>query len=127
MPTNPLERLALALVLAGLCAFVALDLAATDAPAPAQGYEIAGDTAYSVDPMDSRAFRTNLERYQGKTGIMLYELGRWWKGLWRGRTLGRTVLALCALAAAGLVLWARLLSPIDESDNRSGPGGTDSE
>ncbi|GAB6038318.1 hypothetical protein JCM15519_28770 [Fundidesulfovibrio butyratiphilus] len=122
MPTAPLERLALALLLAGVCAFVILDLCGKDEPSPAQGYEIAGETAYPVDPTDSKAFLANLERYQGKTGIMLYELRLWWGGLWRGRALGRTLLALSALTAGALVAWSRWFPPPDRPDQPPGPG-----
>lgn len=117
MPANPLERLALALILAGLCAFVVLDLAGQDQPTPAQGYEITGGTAYPVDPAQSKAFRANLERHQGKSGLMLYELGRWWDGLWKGRALGRTLLVMSALSAGGLVLWARFFPPLDAPED----------
>ncbi|WP_243359453.1 hypothetical protein [Fundidesulfovibrio terrae] len=123
MPWNALNRrtrlelTALAILVAGLGLAVLIDRTAGEQSAPVLGYEsLGGGVPQPVNPEDSRQYLRNLEQYNGKTGVMLYELRTWFAGLWQGRTLARTVFCLAVAAAAAALYVSRRTPP------RSGPG-----
>jgi len=112
-----LELVGLLILVAGLGLAVAIDLTATDEPVPALGYEVDSDSAQPVRPDDSKQYLRSMEMYNGKTGVLLYELRMWFAGLWRGRALARTLYCLTAAASALVFLVARRLPPDSGSDS----------
>jgi hypothetical protein len=70
------------------------------------------------DPMDSKAYLRQLELYGGTANVLSVQLQQWFLGLWHGRSLAYTLLAIFLAASAlyGLVA-ARmeLLRRVEES------------
>ena len=62
----------------------------------------ADDTLYEMTV--SKSYVRTLQRFGGKASVVFDEMTRWFAGLWEGRTLALTVLALSVLIAAVLVL-----------------------
>lgn len=113
---------ALAVLAAGLVLAVVIDRTARDEPGPALGYEAPeGGPAQPVSPDDSKQYLRSLEQYNGKTGVMLYELRTWFAGLWSGRTLARTIFCLAAAGAAVLLYASRRLPPGGGNQTKTGP------
>ena len=87
----------------GLSAGLALYASADDEP------EATASTALLLSPESSKIYNRELQRFGGKPALLFDEVLRWFGGLWQGKTLGKTIAALGALAAAGLFLVARRL------------------
>jgi len=102
-----LEALALAILVAGLLLSAVIDRTAADQPGPLLGYDAQSGTPLPVDPEDSKRYLREMEQYNGKAGVMMYQLRTWFAGLWQGRTLARTLFCLSVAGAAGALYASR--------------------
>ena len=64
-------------------------------------YLTADDDAASLalqEMVGSKPYVRQLQRFGGKASVLFDELGRWFDGLWRGKSLGVTIawLSVCA-------------------------------
>jgi hypothetical protein len=91
----------LAVLVAGSSAGLALVLTADEEP------EATASSALLLSPGSSKTYVRDLRRFGGKAAVLFDEFLRWFDGLWEGRTLGKTVIVLTALASLGLFLVAR--------------------
>ena len=55
-----------------------------------------------IAPNESKAYMRDVQRYGGKLGVILDDIGRWWNGLWHGRALALTVAFLSVLVFLAL-------------------------
>jgi hypothetical protein len=62
----------------------------------------ADDTLYEMTV--SKSYVRMLQRFGGKASVVFDEMTRWFAGLWEGKTLALTLLALSVLIAAVLAL-----------------------
>ena len=106
-----LELVGLVILVAGLGMAVVVDRTAGDGPDRALGYRMDGESPQPVMPEDSKQYLRSLEQYNGKTGVLLYDLRTWFVGLWHGRTLARTLYCLTAVVALAFFYEARRPPP----------------
>ena len=52
-----------------------------------------------IAPNESKAYMRDLQRYGGKMAVIFDDIGRWWDGLWHGRSLALTVAFLSVLVS----------------------------
>lgn len=50
----------------------------------------------------SKAYVRELQRYGGKMAVLFDDVGRWWDGLWHGKSLALTVAFLSVLTSLAL-------------------------
>jgi len=93
----------LAILVAGLSAGLALYVTAEDEP------EASAETALLLSPGSSKLYIRELQRFGGKTAVLFDDALRWFRGLWEGKALGKSVAALSALVSLALYLVARRL------------------
>ena len=55
-----------------------------------------------IAPNESKAYQRELQRYGGRMAVLFDDLGRWWDGLWRGKSLALTVAFLSVLVSLAL-------------------------
>jgi hypothetical protein len=55
-----------------------------------------------IAPNESKAYMRDLQRYGGKMAVIFDDIGRWWDGLWHGKSLALTVAFLTVLASLAL-------------------------
>jgi hypothetical protein len=67
--------------------------------------------AYPIPLADTRMYRRDLQRFGGKAALLFDDLNRWFKGLWRGRSLAVTVVWITGFVSLGLFLLARNWPP----------------
>ncbi len=106
-PGGVKERLyiAAALVLAaGLAAGAVLYFNGGEAEGEGGSYIVANGVAYHVPAHMEKTYVRDLQRFGGKASVLFDEFGTWFAGLWRGKTLGLTVIWLSVSLAALLVL-----------------------
>jgi hypothetical protein len=72
----------------------------------------------TIAPNESKAYVRDLQRYGGKMALIFDDIGRWWNGLWRGRSLALTVGFIAFLLAFGLYFVAVALP----QEGARGPG-----
>jgi hypothetical protein len=118
-PRTPEERLRLAtrsIIAAGFAAAVILYFTAGPPPQNPLGY----------DPLQTKAYRHELEVFGGKANLLMAEFQDWFAGLWQGRQLAYTVAVLSLLAAWLFQLTVRLIQagPEEEPPQGTGPPGT---
>ena len=106
-----LYRACLGVLAAGLCAAGLAYALAPEEPEAGLGYVVAGGVAYPVDPRQTKPYARALERFGGKWALLFDDLGRWFEGLWRGKTLALTIACLSTAVAAALYLFALWLPP----------------
>jgi hypothetical protein len=88
----------------------------------AVGYVVEGGSSYAVMPADSKSYNYEMERLEGKQGVVMAEFTEWFESLWHGRKLAYTLAVLsiggflaCFLLAHLLQLYPPLPdSPADE-------------
>jgi len=51
---------------------------------------------------ESKAYRRDLQRYGGKMALLFDDIGRWWSGLWHGRSLALTVAFISVIVSFAL-------------------------
>ena len=110
-----------ALVLvAGLCATVAIYLTAGDDPDLSGAYEIivVDGKPVPIPATQSKAYVRQLQRFGGKASVLFAEAGEWFGSLWYGRQLAITVgwITLSVSGALFLIAYWLVPSPADRDD-----------
>jgi len=102
-------------LVAGLCAAVAIYLTAGDDPDLWGAYEIVvvDGKPVAIPAMQSKAYVRQLQRFGGKASVLFAEIGEWFGSLWRGRQLAITVGWVTLGVATALFLLGWWLSPGD--------------
>ena len=101
-PWTPEERLRAAtrgIVAVGFLAAVIVYITAGPPPQNPLGY----------DPLQTKAYRHELEVFGGKANVIVAEFQDWFDGLWHGRQLAWTIAVLSLIAAYLFQLTVRLL------------------
>ena len=95
----------IAVLVAGMCAAAAIYLTAEDDPL-AGAYQVVtvDGKAYPIAPGQSKAYVRQVQQFGGKAAVLFDEIGRWFAGLWRGKSLAITVGWISIFAAAALLL-----------------------
>ena len=77
---------------------------ADDGPDLAGAYQIivVNGVPTPIAANQSKAYMRDLQRYGGKMAVIFDDIGRWWDGLWRGKSLALTVAFLSVLASFAL-------------------------
>ncbi|HEY6864470.1 MAG TPA: hypothetical protein VI319_11280 [Burkholderiales bacterium] len=100
-------------LVAGLCAAVAIYLTAGDDPDLSGAYEIivVDGKPVPIPATQSKAYVRQLQRLGGKASLLFAEMGEWFGSLWRGKQLAITVGWLTLAVSTGLFLLGWWLSP----------------
>ena len=96
---------ACALVLAaGLACAAWIYARADDGPDLSGAYQIVvvNGVPQPIAPNESKAYMRDVQRFGGKLGLVLDDIGRWWNGLWHGKSLALTVACLTVAVSFGL-------------------------
>ena len=113
---------ACALVLfAGLGLAAWIYASADDGPDLAGAYQIivVDGVPQPIAPNESKAYMRDIQRYGGKMAVLFDDIGRWWNGLWRGKSLALTVAFLTLVFSAGILLISAYV-PEDSAPDRPG-------
>jgi len=116
---------ALVILLAGLCGALLIYLFAVDVPDDSLGYVIVNGTVYPLATADSKKYRREVERLGGKAALAFDDFGRWFGGLWRGKTLAGTVVWISILLSLGIYFFANALGPDPPSSDGRDAGERD--
>lgn len=100
----------------GLCCALLIYLTAEDDSASAASYVVVDGVIYPIDPGSSKLYVRELQRFGGKAAVLFDEFGRWFAGLWHGRSLAITVAWMSILVSLGVFLFARHLASDANSD-----------
>jgi hypothetical protein len=102
-------------LVAGLCAAVAIYLTASDDPDLSGAAEIVvvDGKPVAIPATQSKAYVRQLQRFGGKASVLFAQMGEWFDSLWRGRQLAITVGWISLGVATGLFLLGWWLSPGD--------------
>src|SRR5262252_2094159 len=84
---------------------------ADDGPDLSGAYQIivVNGVPQTIAPNESKAYMRDLQRYGGKMAVIFDDIGRWWNGLWHGRSLALSVGFIAVLVAFGLYFLALAL------------------
>ena len=98
---------------AGLSAALAIYLAAGEGRDPDENFQIfiVDGQTYRIPLADTKMYRRDLQRFGGQAAVVFDEIGRWFAGLWRGRSLAITLAWITAFVSLGLFLFARQMPP----------------
>lgn len=96
-----LGLVSVAILLVGLPYAVLIYLTAEPGPADTTIYEFE----------HSKLYARNMKVYGGEMAVLADELGRWFRDLWRGRSLAYTVACITVIVSGGVFLSARRLPP----------------
>ena len=100
-----------ALLLAGLSGSAFIYLNATGSSGNSSEYEFEGTKQYVHD----------LELYGGKANVLATEFGKWFAGLWHGKSLAFTLATITIIISLGLFLVAHHMPPAESGpDVRDG-------
>jgi hypothetical protein len=124
---HALRLISAILLLVGLGSAVLIYLTAENDSSGVLGYEEEGGSVYPIMPEDSRRYLRDLELYSGKAGVLADEFGRWFVGLWHGKSLAYTVACIAILTSSGVFYASHLLpyilkSAVSSENNRDGNG-----
>ncbi len=89
-------------------------------------FNAAPGTESAIASQDSKQYLREMEVYGGKANLMAGEIRGWFDGLWHGRTLAFTILALALLLALIVRIATTPLPPEgsrSESPREEGPRG----
>ena len=114
-------------LIVGLCSAVLIYFAVKDDSDLAGAYQIVivDGNAYPIAARDSKMYVRELRRFGGKAAVLFDEIDDWFAGLWRGKSLAKTVGWISVFLSLVLFLFARTLSPVPKPDserNRDEPG-----
>ena len=75
-----------------------------DGPDLAGAYQIVvvDGVPRAIAPSESKAYVRDVQRFGGKMGLVLDDIGRWWNGLWHGKALALTVASLTVAVSFAL-------------------------
>lgn len=102
------------ILLLGLVSALAIYSAAPDEPESYMGYTLIGGRMYPTVPLKTIAH--NQELYGGKWFVLADDIGRWFHGLWYGKTLGVTIAWLSGIAAFMIFFFNNYVFFDDESE-----------
>jgi hypothetical protein len=94
---------------------------ASETPLAADGYQIIDGVSYPIDVNNTKIYNDQMERINGKSGVVASELGDWFSSLWHGKKLACTLVGLSVVVSL-LCFWlAHLVSlpPLDNEPDRS--------
>ena len=113
---------AVVVLVVGLCAAAVIYITAGDDDDVSDAYQvvIVNGKVYPISPAQSKVYVHQLEQFGGKAAVLFDELGRWFAGLWRGKSLAFTVGWISVFVSFALLLLARLAPP--DSDERHPDG-----
>jgi hypothetical protein len=102
----------------GLCSAALIYLTAGEDTIADEGYEIVvvDGKAYPIPLASTKMYQRELQRFGGKAAVLFDDFNRWFKGLWRGKSLALTVVWITAFLSLGLFLLARELPPDPEPE-----------
>jgi hypothetical protein len=110
---------AVAALVAGMLAAVAIWFTAGDDPGPAAYQIVVVDgKPYPIAPGESKRYVRDLQQFGGKAGVLFDELNRWFAGLWRGRSLAVTVGWIAAALSVALFLLGWIQPDAAEPDEK---------
>lgn len=112
----------LVILVAGLCGAMLIYLVAEDIPDDSLGYVIVNGTLYPLAARDSKTYRREVQRFGGKAALVFDDFNRWFAGLWRGKTLAKTVAWISVLLSLGIYLFANALGPDARPDSQDDRG-----
>jgi hypothetical protein len=119
---NRLRLVGVLILAAGLPAAGVAFMNTTQEPAAgAIGYVVEGGGSYPITPANSKRYNVEMEKMEGKEGVIFAEFTDWFKGLWHGRKFAWTLLVLSAGGSACCFLVARVLlvyPPLQEATVR---------
>jgi len=79
------------------------------------------DTPPEYEFEGTKQYVHDLELYGGKANVLATEFGKWFNGLWHGKSLAFTLAIITILISLGLFLVAHHVPPAESgSDNRNG-------
>lgn len=113
-----------AILLMGLGSAMTIFLTANDDAESGYGFEIVNGTVYPTDPEHSKKYIRNLELYGGKANVIADEFGRWFDGLWQGKSLATTIAGMTIFFSSCLFLFANRLPSGLKPDFREGTDQT---
>jgi len=105
---------AVLVLVAGLAGAAWIYRTADDGPDISGAYQIivVNGVPTPIAPNESKTYMRDLQRYGGKMSVIFDDIGRWWDGLWHGRSLALTVAFLSVLTS--LALYFVALSVTDD-------------
>jgi hypothetical protein len=109
-------------LLAGLCGAGVLYRTAGDDSDRVAGYEMAGGNVYPVAPENSKTYRHDLEVFGGRSAVLSDAIGRWFAGLWHGKSLALTVACVTVLISVGIFFVGARLPYLRTRDVPDGGG-----
>jgi hypothetical protein len=115
------------ILLAGLCSALLIYAIAEDVPDDSLGYAIVNGAVYPLATADSKLYRRELQRFGGKTALLIDDFSRWFSGLWHGKALAKTVASISIFLSLAIYLFANSIASGAKSDsqdagNRDEPG-----
>jgi hypothetical protein len=95
---------AVLVLVAGLAGACWIYAKAGDSPDLSGAYQIivVDGVPRPIAPNESKAYQRDLQRYGGKMAVIFDDIGRWWDGLWHGKSLALTVGFLASIASLAL-------------------------
>jgi len=93
-----------AVLVAGFACAAWIWVKAGDEPDLSGAYQIivVNGVPQAIAPNESKAYTRDLQRYGGRMAVVFDDIGRWWSGLWHGRSLALTVAFISVLASLAL-------------------------
>src|SRR5215831_17634194 len=84
------------ILIAGLACAAWIYSRADDGPDLSGAYQIVvvDGVPRTIAANQSKAYVREVQRFGGKMGLVLDDVGRWWDGLWHGKALALTVASL---------------------------------
>lgn len=76
---------------------------------------------FRIPLASTKMYRRDLRRFGGDAAVLFDDLDSWFRGLWRGRSLGVTLAWMTAFVSLGLFLLARQMPSDDRGDDQD-PG-----
>ncbi|HET7764753.1 MAG TPA: hypothetical protein VFK92_06640 [Burkholderiales bacterium] len=98
------KRLYAAVLVAGLACAGWIYATADEGPDLSGAYQIVvvNGVPTAIAPNESKAYVRDVQRFGGKLGLVFDDIGRWWNGLWHGKSLALTVACLTVAVSFAL-------------------------
>jgi len=112
---NRLHAACALVLVAGFALAAWIYASADDGPDLAGAYQVivVDGVPQPIAPNESKAYMHDIQRYGGKMAVLFDDIGRWWTGLWRGKSLALTVAFLTLVFSAGILVFAAWLPEDD--------------
>ncbi len=115
-----LNLISVAVLLVGLSSAILVYLKAENNLSGVLAYEEEGGSVYPVMPEDSKRYLRGLELYGGEANVLVDKLGRWFVGLWHGKSLATSV-AFITIFISFVVFFTANYSPLSLKSDVSIP------